>query len=229
MLFANRLEAGKKLAERLKFFKDNFVVMALPRGGVPVGFEVAKYLNLPLSVVVARKIGVPSNPEFGVGAISEEDVCILEEAVINLLKINPKNLEKIINKEKDELKRRVEEYRDKEPLAYEVSGRNVILVDDGLATGVTATAAVESLYKGGAKKIIFASPICANDSSKVLQNIVEKIVCLTVSEQLVSVGRWYQNFSQVSDIEVKKYLKKAKNFGKIISPRMDNPRINGVP
>ncbi len=230
MIFENRLQAGKILAKKVEFYKDNSVIMALPRGGVPVGFEVAKVLNLPLSIVVSRKIGAPSNMEFGVGAISEEGVCILDEDLIGILRIKKEDLQNIIRHEEEELKRRVKEYRDGVLLKDVIFGKDVILVDDGLATGITAFASIEALRKAGAKKIVFAAPICASDRSELLKNKVDFLICAFEIDQLVSVGIWYKSFTQVSDQEVKRLLHQARKFGRSKSKNYQPPHnISGVP
>lgn len=202
MVFTNRFSAGEQLANDLQHyhFTDPYV-LALPRGGVPIGFEIAKILNAPLNVLVARKLGAPTNPEFGIGSIAENGVIILDERTINLLQISQDDLHHVILHESSELERRIAEYRHGDQLPS-MEGRTVILVDDGLATGVTARAAIESTKKLHPKELIFASPVCALDSVHELQNEVDQVICLAAPIDFIAVGRWYQSFSQVTDEEV---------------------------
>lgn len=208
MVFEDRREAGKLLAKKLvPFQKEHPIVLALPRGGVPIGFEIAKSMYVPLDVLVVRKIGSPHNPEFGIGAIAEENTQILDKSSINTLGISKKELAGIIKKEKEELKRRVNLYRKNRspPL---MKDKTVIIVDDGLATGVTAKAAISSVKKGKPKQVIFAAPVCAYDTIQELKGLVDNVVCIAKPHDFGSVGRWYREFEQISDEEVINFLKK---------------------
>jgi len=202
-IFKNRTEAGKKLAEKLlPYKKENPLVLAMPRGGVPVGYEIAVKLNAPLDTVVARKIGAPFHPEFGVGAIAPGDVIILDETSIKAHGIEREEIEAVIVKEKEEMGRRIVKYRSGEYSQGKKSD-TVIIVDDGLATGVSARAAIESVkrvYKP--KKIIFTAPICARDSGESLRSLVDEVICLEAVDNLMAIGYWYEEFEQTTDEEV---------------------------
>ena len=210
MRFKDRTDAGRQLAEKLlEYKKDNPIVFALPRGGVPVGYEVAKALGASLDTIVARKIGAPSNPEFGVGAIAPGDVLVLDVKTMRSLGLEQEDLQDIVRKETEELERRIIRYRSGE-WKKDVLFDTIIVVDDGLATGVTARAALQSariIYKP--KKLIFASPVCARDSLESLKSLADGIVCVSEPENLMAIGEWYQNFPQTSDEEVLYYLNKA--------------------
>lgn len=212
MIFKDRKEAGHQLAQKLNRYSDEpLIVLALPRGGLPVGLEVAKALNAPLNVIIARKLGLPGQTEFGVGAISEGNTLVLDNPTISAMGISQKDLEKVIDKEKEELNRRIKFYRQNK-LMPDLSGKTVILVDDGLATGVTAKAAIKAVKKISPKKIIFASPVCAYDTALTLRSEVDDMVCIITPYDFLSVGHWYQNFPQLSDEEVIDILNKTENF-----------------
>lgn len=210
-LFEDRSEAGKKLAESLKkYAKESPVILALPRGGVPIGFEVAKTLGAPLNVIVTRKLGFPGNKEFGIGAIGENDTEVLDQRTLALFGLPKEYLDEEIGEEKAELNRRIAIYRQNKPLPN-LKDKTVILVDDGLATGVTAKAAIEAIKKQGPKKIIFASPVCAYETVQDLSNLVDKVVCVASPMEFLSVGSWYKYFPQLSDQEVVNLLSQSRN------------------
>lgn len=210
MIFENRQEAGKRLATELtKLLDEQPIIIALPRGGIPIGFEIAEILHAPLEVLVARKIGAPYNPEFGIGSIAEGNVRVVDEPIIKLLGISKEELNKVINKEKEELNRRVALYRNNKPLPM-LKNRTVILVDDGLATGVTARAAIASIKKRKPKQLIFASPVCAYDTARELGHMVDRVICVTTPVDFAAVGLWYKSFEQVSDEEVVELLEKSR-------------------
>ncbi|MBI2049492.1 phosphoribosyltransferase [Candidatus Roizmanbacteria bacterium] len=206
-LFENREEAGRTLGKRLKKFKiEAPIILAMPRGGVPVGFEVAKILKCPLDVIIARKIGAPNQPELGIGAIAEGNVKIWDREILKIVN-EPKNvLDKIVDLEKREVERRKNLYRNYRPIV-DVCDKTVILVDDGVATGITAKASIYAIKKLNPKKIIFASPVCSRDSVKDIKHMVDNILCLMTPEEFNSVGQWYENFDQTTDEEVKNLLK----------------------
>ena len=208
-MFRNRTDAGKKLGNLLKKYKDeNLLVLALPRGGVVVGYEVAKKLKAPFSVIVSRKIAAPSMPEYGIGAVSEGGLYI-DKSNIKDVGLEKDQLEVLIKLQEGEVKRRIKLYRKGKKLP-KLTEKTVILVDDGLATGVTAFAAVEALRKLKAKKIIFAAPVCDRRTASKLERKTEAIECVSYPE-LSSVGSYYLNFSQITDEEVIEILtKKAK-------------------
>lgn len=212
-IFKDRHEAGKLLAERLdRFSHQDCIVLALPRGGVPVGFEIAKKLNKPLGVVVSRKIGAPHNPEFGIGAVSENGTVILDHEVIKLLAIEKDQVDLLVKKEEEELARRVDLYRDGN-LLPSIKEKEILLVDDGLATGVTARAAIKTLVKLEPTLIVFASPVCSEEAAHELFYEAAGVACLNRIPDMGSVGFYYKNFGQVSDEEVVRLLKRAKKFG----------------
>lgn len=210
--FKNREAAGQKLAEKLLAYKSKEpLVLALPRGGVPVGYEVSKMLETPLDTLVVRKIGAPENLELGVGAIAPGDVIMIDNNSLNTLGLTEKDVEPIIKKEMEEMKRRILHYRSGE-YSQNGSADTIIIVDDGLATGVTARAAVESaLLQYKPLKLVFATPVCARESAEMLRNLVD-VVCLEEADDFVAVGYWYEDFPQTTDEEVVELLEKAKAF-----------------
>lgn len=210
MVFKDRAAAGRRLAESLQEFRDeNPILLALPRGGVPVGYEVARALNAPLDVMIARKLGAPGQPELGIGAIAPGGVRVLNEEAIDMLGIREAEIEAIAAEEERELARRLRRFRgDRPPPA--LRGRTVILVDDGLATGVTAKAAIRAIRKEEPRRIIFAVPVCASDTARSLSEEVDALVCLEAPPSFGAVGLWYQNFEQTSDEEVLEWLERAR-------------------
>jgi len=212
MVFENRHDAGKLLASKLiQYGKSRSIVLALPRGGVEVGFEVAKVLRAPLDVLVIRKIGSPNDPEFGIGAISEGGEQILDESTVNFLRIPKKDLKQTLEKEQKELNRRIAIYREGRAIPS-LKDRTVILVDDGIATGVTARAAIVSIRKQKPKQVILASPVCAHNTVREFQHLANRVVCLTTPVDFNSVGIWYRSFEQVTDEQVVELLKQSRNL-----------------
>jgi predicted phosphoribosyltransferase len=211
--FRDRHEAGRELADELLEYKDdNPIVLALPRGGVVVGYEIAKKLDAALDVLCVRKIGAPHNPEFAIGALSENGVVILDDPTIRALGIPPKDLSERIEKEENELKRRSGLYRNDRSLPF-MEGRMVIIVDDGLATGLTAQAAIQTIGNSGASEIVFAAPVCAYETAESLRSKADDIVCAITPYNLRSIGLYYDDFHQVSDEEVIQLLQRARRFG----------------
>lgn len=210
MVFENRQEAGKQLASQLLKFRDeNLVILALPRGGVPIGYEVAQVLQAPLDVLVVRKIGLSGNKEFGVGAIAEGGETILDETSLEVLGVDEDALNDTIELEEKELLRRVEKYREGKTLPS-MKNKTVILVDDGMATGVTARAAIKAVKKLHPQKVVLATPVCAFEVAENLRSLVNDFVCLSMPYEFSAISVWYKNFEQVSDEEVVELLKKAK-------------------
>ena len=207
MLFPDRHDAGKQLAQQLlqRQYKSPFV-MALPRGGVVVGYEVAKALNAPLDVLVVRKLGVPDQPELAMGAIADNGVCILNQQLIHMLKIPEWQVKAAIEKEQRELERRLALYRGDRPMP-DLKDKSVILVDDGLATGATARAAIRLLRQIRPLKVILAIPVCAPDTAASLGREVDELICLSLPTHFGGVGAWYQDFQQTSDEEVVELLR----------------------
>lgn len=213
MIFRDRFDAGKKLAQKLLENQiSNALVLALPRGGVPIGLEVAKALNAPLDVLVVRKLGSPFNPEFGIGAVAPENVIVLDQNSIDYLGISSEEIKKIILKEQQEMERRIKLYRGEQPVP-EVKGKTVVLVDDGLATGVTARAAIKAILRHNPQKLIVAMPVCALDAVEGIKTLIrpqDEIICLSTPYDFAAVGSWYQNFEQLSDQEVIEMLEQAR-------------------
>lgn len=215
MHYRNRAEAGRKLASELtsyqaKDYQDkDVVILALPRGGVPVAFEVAQALNAQLDVLVSRKIGAPHNSEYAIGAIAEKDVVVLDKKLIKLIGVSQQQLEQIKQQEKQELDRRVNTYRSGRSLEC-VQDKITVVIDDGLATGSTALAALKSARKLSPKELIFAAPVCAGDSLADLKPLVADIRCPYTPRSLRAIGLHYDQFDQVSDNEVVSLLNKAK-------------------
>ncbi len=209
MVFENREEAGKLLSAKLLKYKNRgTIVLGIPRGGVVVAAEIAKELHLPLNILIVRKITHPAKAEFGLGAIAEGNVQILDRRSIDILGVSKKDLKEAIKKEKEELNRRVALYRafKKFPI---LKNKNVILVDDGLATGVSAKAAIRSLRGKGVSKIILVTPVCAQDTCWEIESMVGNFICLNQVEDLEAIGFWYKEFYPVEDEEVIKLLKNS--------------------
>jgi putative phosphoribosyl transferase len=208
-VFIDRRDAGRQLAARLTGLAPAHpVVIALPRGGVPVGFEVAGLLEAPLDVLVVRKLGAPGNPELGVGAIAEHGSAVLDAATARRVGMTQEGLDATVERETLELRRRVARYRDGRP-PPDLRGRTVIVVDDGLATGLTDLAAVRSLRTAGAGRIVVAVPVGARQAVALIGEEADEIVCHTIPDELLGVGRWYRDFSPVSDEEVLELLRAA--------------------
>lgn len=210
--FHNRSEAGRRLATKLQGMRIvDPLVFALPRGGVPVGFEIAQALNCPLDILVVRKLGSPTNPELGIGAIADGDVRVLDDRLIRALGVTGGQLATIEHRERQELRRRIKAYRGKR-LSTDLFGRTVILVDDGLATGVSARAAVQAVLIHDPHRLIVAVPVCSDTAADTiraqLRPVVDAFVCLMESQDFSSVGSWYRDFRQVSDNDVRKLLRR---------------------
>ena len=209
--FADRRDAGRRLAEQLLPLADEQpVVVALPRGGVPVAREVAVALGAPLEILAVRKLGAPHNSEYGIGAVAEDGTRLIDAEAVAGLGINGGVLDSIIDRETAELRRRVLAYRDdRAPL--DLKGRTVIVVDDGIATGVTDTAALRALRRREPLRLILAVPVCAADTIGRLRGEADAVLCLLVPPVLYGVGQWYRDFSQVSDEEVVSVLGEFHN------------------
>lgn len=200
--FRDRREAGRRLAARLtSLAAERPVVVGLPRGGVPVADEVAAALRAPLEILAVRKLGAPHNPEYGIGAIAEDGTRVFDAEALAVLGINGGVLDSIVARETAELHRRVAAYRGDRP-AMELRGRTVVVIDDGVATGVTDTAALRAIRRRGPRRLVLAVPVCAPDSAARLRGEADEVVCLAEPPQLYGVGQWYRDFSQVSDQEV---------------------------
>jgi putative phosphoribosyl transferase len=214
--FPNRAEAGRRLAEKLQRYAGgaDVIVLGLPRGGVPVAYEVAQRLHAPLDVFIVRKLGVPGFEELALGAIASGGVRVLNEDVVRALPNANELVESVTARELAELQRREQTYRDGRP-APELRGRIAILVDDGLATGATMRAAVKALRQLGAAKIIVAVPVGAADTCRELEQEVDETVCVMAPEWFQAVGQFYEDFSQTSDDEVRELLTRAARGGSV--------------
>jgi putative phosphoribosyl transferase len=225
--FKNRTEAGKILSGYLNNHLDRNqqpLLLALPRGGVPVAFEVSQRLNLPLEVIISRKIGHPHSPEYGLGAIAEPDVVWFNQSHLHKAHLTPQDLMTTIERERQELQRRIDLYRQGKQLEH-LKARQIILIDDGLATGVTAMAAIHSLKKLGVSNIVYATPVCSPQTTADLEKLVDEVICILMPDHLRSIGQYYQNFDQVTDEEVIQFLTDSHR------PRQNNyqpdpPRLN---
>lgn len=210
MVFIDRHDAGRQLAQKLLRYKDkNPVVVAIPRGGVVLGYEAAKAIGAPLDIIITRKLTSHFNPELGIGAIAPRDVKIFDYELITYLKISNDTLDKIVNKANWEMQEKERLYRGEFP-ELDLSEKTVIVIDDGIATGVSDRAAVLSLRKMNPAKIILAVPVCSAQSAIKFRNDVDQFVCLLEPEDFYAVGTHYHNFEQVTDDEVINLLKEAK-------------------
>src|SRR5918993_5134609 len=205
--FHDRHEAGQLLARQLAHYKNrnDILVLALPRGGVPVGFEIARELKVPLDVFVVRKLGVPWQPELAMGAIAGKGTEVLNGDVVTAYNIPPHVIRAVAEREGQELQRRLQEYRGLRPL-LDLHGRTVILVDDGLATGSTMRAAVVAIRQEQPRAIVVAVPVASSQACREFQSIVDDTICLLTPPDFSSVGRWYADFSQTTDEEVRELL-----------------------
>ena len=206
-VFDDRVDAGRALAKALAGRKDlaEAIVLALPRGGVPVGYEVAQVLGLPLDVLVVRKLGLPWQPELAMGAIASGGAVVLNDEVVRYLGGRTEALEEVKRRELAELERRERAYRgDREPLV--LSGRDAILVDDGLATGATMEAAVRSLRAAGSRRVLVAVPVASAEARDRIAGVADEVVCLATPMFFSAVGQWYRDFGQTTDDEVRQLL-----------------------
>ena len=209
-LFRDRREAGQVLARKLAEYahRPDVVVLALPRGGVPVGYEVARALDAPLDVFLVRKLGVPGHEELAMGAVATGGVRVLNDQLVRALGIPPNVIDAVAAGQGQELARRERLYRGERP-PPDVRGRTVILVDDGLATGATMRAALAALRQQGLARVVVAVPTAAPEKCDELRTEADEVVCATTPEPFYSVGLWYEDFSQTSDEEVRELLARA--------------------
>ena len=220
--YRDRHEAGRILAQHVQDQVDaaDAVVLALPRGGVPVGLEVARALGAPLDVFIVRKLGAPAQPELAMGAIASGGVRVLNESVIADLGITKQEIAAVADREAAELARREKSYRDDRP-PLEVSGRVVILVDDGLATGSTMRAAIAAVRQRGAGRLVVAVPVGARDTCAELAREVDALICPLQPAMFMAIGQWYEDFSQTTDEEVRESLAAASHEHLAHSERHD--------
>jgi predicted phosphoribosyltransferase len=211
--YRDRSEAGRVLASRLAAYahRPDVLVLALPRGGVPVAFEVATALEAPLDVFVVRKLGVPGHEEFAMGAIASGGLVVLDPEVVRFAGVSEAALRRVIEKERRELERRERLYRG-DRAQPEIAGHTVVLVDDGLATGSTMRAAIEALREKGPARIVVAVPIAAPETCDALRGEADEVVCAATPEPFRAVGLWYEDFSQTTDDEVRALLTRADDM-----------------
>ncbi len=206
-IFRNRSEAGKLLAQSLSAYANSseVLVLGLPRGGVPVAFEVAKALQVPLDICLVRKLGVPGYKELAMGAIASGHVIFINEDVVQSLGISQEAIEKVIAAERRELKRRERVYRSGQP-APNIKGKTIILIDDGIATGSTIRAALATLRQQQPQKIVLAIPVAPPEACHSLKAEVDELVCLLAPEWFCAIGLWYEDFAQTTDSQVRQLL-----------------------
>lgn len=211
MIYSDRTQAGQALAELLSDYAGRHAVrlLALPRGGVPVAAEIAEALQLPLDILLVRKLGIPGHEEYAMGAIAEGGSCYLDHELIGKLGIDTKQVEITLKREQAELQRRSQVYRGT-ALKPDLQNASVILVDDGLATGATMRAAIEAVRAGGAREVIVAVPVGAAETCNELETGVDRLVCPHRLVSLRGVGLWYADFQQVSDEEVIGLLQRGR-------------------
>lgn len=209
-MFKDRGDAGVQLAHGLKEYKDRkgVLVLALPRGGVATGYEIAHYLNVPLDIIIVRKIGFPGQPEFGIGAVSETGTAVLNELTISTYGVTKDYIEHEISRQKEDISRRVKLYRKGKRLP-DLQGKIVILVDDGVATGATMKAAIVTLKEEKLNKLIVALPVGHPDVADEIEQMVNEFICIETPVDFMAVGAYYHDFTQVSDAEVIELLQRS--------------------
>jgi len=208
--FSDRVDAGKRLAQALRDFAGkNALVLAIPRGGVVIGYEIAKALNLSLDVIIPRKVGAPDNPELAIGAMTEDGTIILDDELVRYLGVSKEYIKEESERQKSEIKRRLQKYRQNEPYP-ELKGRDVINVDDGIATGSTMKAALASVKNKGAKTVTIAIPVGPPSTIFELRKQADEVVCPCTPEYFQAIGQFYTDFNQTTDEEVIQLLKQSK-------------------
>ena len=208
--FSDRVEAGKRLASALRDFAGkNGIVLAIPRGGVVVGYEIAKALSLPLDVIIPRKIGAPDNPELAIGAMTEDGTIILDDNLITYIGVPRDYIKAESERQKHEIERRLKLYRQNEPYPS-LKGLDVVIVDDGIATGSTMKAALASVKNRGASTVTVAVPVGPPSTIKELKKQADRVVCLYAPEYFQAIGQFYTDFNQTTDEEVIQLLKQSK-------------------
>jgi predicted phosphoribosyltransferase len=209
ILLKNRVEAGKQLATALKTVRQDTIVLAVPRGGVVVGFEVAKALGIPLDIIVTKKIGAPDNPELAIGAVAEDGMFILDDNLLRQLYVPKEYIKEEVERMRQEIQRRLIRYRGNVPYPN-LKKRDVIVVDDGVATGSTLKAALRLLRGKGTKIVTVAVPVGPPDTIRELEKLADRVVCLQTPEPFYAIGQFYEDFSQTSDEEVTELLKRNR-------------------
>jgi putative phosphoribosyl transferase len=214
MLFPDRVEGGRRLASELvrrvpEIRDEDPIVLAIPRGGVPVGYEVARALEAPLDLFIARKLGAPGHEELGIGAVAPGGTRFLDADAIRMLDVSDAYIEEVTRKELAELERRLRRFRGDRP-APRLEGRAVILVDDGLATGVTALASLAALRLQRPRRLVFAAPVCSVEGAEVVTRQADDVICVGMPERFFGVGAWYHDFTQTTDEEVIELLSRRE-------------------
>ncbi|MGQ0713923.1 MAG: phosphoribosyltransferase [Gemmatimonadaceae bacterium] len=210
MLFVNRTQAGQRLGAELsqrlpQLREEDPLVLAIPRGGVPVGYEAARALDAPLDLFIARKLGAPGHEELGIGAVAPGGTRILDTDAIRALDVSDAYIEDVTRKELAELERRLRRFRGDRP-PPRIAGRSVVLVDDGLATGVTALASLAALRIEQPRRLLFAAPVCSIEGAQTVRRQADDVVCIAMPERFFGVGAWYHDFTQTTDEEVEDLL-----------------------
>lgn len=202
-MFSDRKDAGVQLTSRLKEYKDRagVLVLALPRGGVVTGHEIARFLNVPLDIVIVRKIGFPGQPELAIGAVSETGTVVLNESIISTYGVPKDYIEREISRQKEEISRRIKLYRKGKKLPS-LEGKSIILVDDGVATGASIKAAITTLREEKLRKLIVALPVAPPGVADELEQMVDTFICIETPFDFMAVGAYYRDFTQVTDEEV---------------------------
>lgn len=227
MRFQNRIEAGQLLAQKLEAYtgRPDTLVLALPRGGVPVAYEVATHLNLPLDIFIVRKLGLPGEKELAMGALASGGTRILNMELVREARVPDSLIDKVTAEEQQELERREQLYRNNRP-ALQVEGRTVILIDDGLATGTSMRVAVLALKRQQPPRLVIAVPVAPPDIYEDFRDLADEIVCAITPRHLYAIGMWYNDFSQTTDQEVCDLLEEAgrrKLFGSAVPPEQIQP------
>ncbi len=219
MPFLDRADAGRRLAGALSGVRDtDAIVLGLPRGGIPVGYQIARALGSPLDVILVRKVGLPAQPELAMGAIGEDGVRLINTEVVQAEQVSEQEFAEVEQRERAELRRRAERYRLDRPRAV-LAGRTAIVVDDGIATGSTARAACQVARAHGAARVVLAVPVAPQGTVAALSQVADQVVCLESPEPFYAIGQWYQDFSQTSDAEVVRLLRAAADGGRELAHR----------
>ena len=211
--FPDRRDAGRQLAGKLSKYagRPDVIVLALPRGGVPVAYEVAQAIQAPLDVLIVRKLGLPGEEELAIGAIASGGIRILNQDIIDALAVSQAVIDHVTEQEKTELERRERQYRGERPV-LEIGDRTVILVDDGLATGASMLAAVRATRLCYPAKVVVAVPVASYQATFILRQEVDEVICVRVPDDFEGVGRWFEDFSQTTDEEVRHLLENASRM-----------------
>lgn len=208
--FRNRYHAGQELVARLREYATaNTMVLALPRGGIVVGYEVARGLRLKFDVIVSKKISMPDNPEFAVGAVAENGVTYIHHDAVTALGLSTRDILPAIDRARAEVEQNIRTFRS-QPTFPDITGKKIILVDDGLATGATAMAAIEAIKKSKPKSILFAVPVCSSTTATLIGAYVDRMVCVLSSDSFTSVGLYYLDFSPTTDDEAEPLLRELR-------------------